>query len=190
MRVIGGRLGSRRLSAPAGNLTRPTSDRVREALFSALGDVTGARVLDLYAGTGALGIEALSRGAAHATFVEARSAALAVLRKNLSELALQRESLVLALPVERARRMVHDGGPYDLVFIDPPWKALPSAAQHAFRLLEGGVLSAAARILLEHPSQPGSGVPAVPGFAEVGTRTWGDTQVTWFVPEIAGNPRA
>lgn len=190
MRVIGGRLRSRKLDAPPGSLTRPTSDRVREALFSILGDVTGARVLDLYAGTGALGIEALSRGAAHATFVEARSAALTVLRKNIAQLGLGAQSSVLALRVERAARAVREGGPYDLVFVDPPWKDLPSAAAHVFRLLAAPVLSSGARVLVEHPGPLRPRLPPDSGFAEVGTRAWGDTHVTWFVPEIAGNPRA
>src|ERR671914_22179 len=89
MRVIAGRYGGRRLQAPPGDATRPTSDRVREALFSVLGPrVDGARVLDLFAGSGALGIEALSRGAAAATFVETAPAALKALRANLAPLAL------------------------------------------------------------------------------------------------------
>ena len=85
MRVIAGTLGGRRLKAPPGRGTRPTSDRVREALFAMLGDLDGARVLDLFAGTGALGIEALSRGAASAVFVERDARAAAVLRANLTD---------------------------------------------------------------------------------------------------------
>src|SRR5262249_36636856 len=102
MRVIAGHLGGRRLSAPRGLATRPTSDRVREALFSALGDVGGATVLDLYAGTGALGIEALSRGAAGATFVENARPALAALRGNLAALGLEEQARVIAQPVARS----------------------------------------------------------------------------------------
>ena len=88
MRVIAGRFGGRRLSAPRGGRTRPTADRVREALFSVLGDLEGARVLDLFAGSGALGIEALSRGAAEATFVDTAPAALQALRDNLAALEI------------------------------------------------------------------------------------------------------
>ncbi len=90
MRVIAGRFGGRRLAAPRGSGTRPTSDRVREALFSMLGEIEGASVLDLFAGTGALGIEALSRGAASAVFVERDPAALSALRANLATLGLHR----------------------------------------------------------------------------------------------------
>src|SRR5262249_58893941 len=102
MRVIAGALGGRRLVAPRGAATRPTSDRVREALFSALGDVGGARVLDVFAGTGALGIEALSRGAEHATFVESARPALAALRANLAALGIEGLARVVPQPVARA----------------------------------------------------------------------------------------
>src|ERR1700689_1508316 len=89
MRVIAGRLGGRRLKAPSGTVTRPTSDRVREALFSMLGNVQGANVLDVFAGTGALGIEALSRGASGVVFVERHAGALRALRDNLRALEIE-----------------------------------------------------------------------------------------------------
>ena len=122
MRVIAGRYGGRRLQAPRGDGTRPTSDRVREALFSVLGArVDGARVLDLFAGSGALGIEALSRGAAEATFVDSAPAAIRVLRANLDALGADAE-------VRRAdaRRFLGAASAaaryYDLVFLDPPYR--------------------------------------------------------------------
>ncbi len=91
LRVVAGTLGGRRLHAPAGARTRPTADRVREALFSILGPVEGLRVLDLFAGSGALGIEALSRGAASATFVDSSSQAVAAVRRNLEALGAEGE---------------------------------------------------------------------------------------------------
>ena len=91
MRVVAGELGGRRLQAPGGGRTRPTGDKVREALFSIIGDVTGARVLDLYAGSGALGIEALSRGAAQAVFVDKAGPAVTAVKRNLSDLGLDAE---------------------------------------------------------------------------------------------------
>src|SRR5919198_6604295 len=122
MRVISGRWGGRRLQAPAGAATRPTSDRVREALFSILADrVGGARVLDLFAGSGALGIEALSRGAAEATFVDSAPAAIRAIKANLEALGAQAE-------VRRAdaRRFLSgasgEARQYDLVFLDPPYR--------------------------------------------------------------------
>jgi 16S rRNA (guanine966-N2)-methyltransferase len=121
MRVISGRLGGRRLAAPPGQATRPTSDRVREALFSILGDVTGLRVLDLFAGSGALAIEALSRGAAEATLVETAPGAIAVVRRNLDALELtaevRRQSATAFLGTAR-----NDGRQYDLIFLDPPYR--------------------------------------------------------------------
>ncbi len=122
--MIAGRLGGRLLSAPAGRTTRPTSDRVREALFSMLGTVEGAEVLDLFAGTGALGIEALSRGAARAVFVERDPEALAALAANLDSLGIEREQAEVrrgdAFGALRAARSGEET--YDLVFIDPPYR--------------------------------------------------------------------
>ncbi len=127
MRVIAGRFGGRRLRAPRGSATRPTADRVREALFSMLGALEGASVLDLFAGTGALGIEALSRGAAEVVFVERDRLALACLRANLSALGLGAEGGEPQVQV-RARdafAVLHqaamDGEAYDLVLLDPPY---------------------------------------------------------------------
>ena len=124
MRVIAGTLKGRRLQAPKGDATRPTSDRVREALFSILGDVVqDAAVLDLFAGTGALGIEALSRGAASAQFVDSATPAIEVLQRNLQGLdgaEVVRRDARAALETARAA-----GRQYDLVFVDPPYKAAP-----------------------------------------------------------------
>jgi 16S rRNA (guanine(966)-N(2))-methyltransferase RsmD len=123
MRVIAGSLGGRRLKAPAGRRTRPTADRVREALFSMLGELSGARVLDLFAGTGALGIEALSRGARSAVFVERERGALEVLRENLRALGLGGElAQVRSLDAVAAVRAASEAGEkYDLLLIDPPY---------------------------------------------------------------------
>jgi 16S rRNA (guanine966-N2)-methyltransferase len=145
VRVVAGRLGGRRLAAPAGAGTRPTSDRVREALFSALGEVGGARVLDLFAGSGALGIEALSRGAAEATFVERSAPALRALRSNLEALELRAE-------VHRAdargflRNASRAGDTYDLVFLDPPYR---EAARLASELDVAAVLAPGGRVVAE-----------------------------------------
>ncbi len=121
MRVVGGRLGGRRLETPRGRATRPTPERVREALFSILANVDGARVLDLFAGSGALAIEALSRGAAEATLVDSSGAAIAAIRRNLDALGL-----VAEVRGQRALSFLQgarDGArQYDLVFLDPPYR--------------------------------------------------------------------
>ncbi len=124
MRVIAGDFKGRRLRTARGTRTRPTGDRVREALFSMLGDVSGARVLDLYAGSGALGIEALSRGAESAVFVERDERALAALRQNLE--AVGAESEVRRQDV--VRFLARPEGTYDLVFCDPPYDDAPRVA--------------------------------------------------------------
>src|SRR5579864_2332138 len=121
MRVIAGIHGGRELVAPKGRATRPTSDRVREALFSILVDVRGARVLDLFAGSGALAIEALSRGAAEATLVDSSPAAIAAIRRNLESLGLSADvRRQRALPFLEGARA--DARQYDLVFLDPPYR--------------------------------------------------------------------
>src|SRR6202034_2279988 len=117
MRVIAGVYGGRTLVAPRGRDTRPTSDRVREAVFSILGDVTGARVLDLFAGSGALAIEALSRGAAAATLVDSSAAAVSAARRNLEALGQEAEvRRQAALPFLRNAAVQRQH--YDLVFVD------------------------------------------------------------------------
>jgi len=122
VRIVAGRWGGRRLTTPKGLATRPTSDRVREALFSILGDrVPGARVLDLFAGSGALGLEALSRGAAEATFVDSSAAAVRAIRINLEQLGAEAEvGRADALGFLRAAR--GDARQYDLVLLDPPYR--------------------------------------------------------------------
>ncbi len=144
MRVIAGSRGGRSIIAPRGSSTRPTSDRVREALFSILGDVVGLRVLDLYAGSGALAIEALSRGAAEATLVDSSAAAVAAIRRNLSALELEaevrRQSVTSFL--EWAQR---DGRQYDLLFADPPYRL----ASQALSVALAGVLAPGARAVAE-----------------------------------------
>ncbi|TMM16222.1 MAG: 16S rRNA (guanine(966)-N(2))-methyltransferase RsmD [Actinobacteria bacterium] len=150
MRVIAGTLGGRRLKAPRGTTTRPTSDRVKEALFALLGDIAGARVLDLFAGAGGLGIEALSRGAARAVFIERDQRALRALRENVRALGLGaaraevRAGDVLAL-LRTARGRAET---YDLVFIDPPYSRASDLGRE-LSLLLAPLLEPEARIVVE-----------------------------------------
>lgn len=147
MRVVGGRLGGRRLIAPRGETTRPTPERVREALFSILGSVQGARVLDLFAGSGALAIEALSRGAVAATVVDSSRQAIAAIRRNLEALELSAEvrSQPALMFLEQASRA---GAQYDLVFLDPPYGRAVSFGRSLPSGLEP-VLAPEARVVAE-----------------------------------------
>ena len=172
MRVVAGRFGSRRLEAPRGRGTRPTADRVREALFAMLGPLDGLRVLDLFAGSGALGIEALSRGAAEAVFVDNDARALAALRRNL-------DSLGVAAPVERRDALSYLGDQrstgsqaFDLVFVDPPYSlAVPLAAPLSERL--PAVLAPDARIVTESDRRE----PLALTLPLVRERLYGDTRI-------------
>ena len=150
MRVVAGRFGGRRLQAPPGTATRPTSDRVREALFSTLGPLDGVRVLDLFAGSGALAIEALSRGAASALLVERDPRAVAVIRANLDALGLAApEAMVLGGPARTALRSAFAReDTYDLIFLDPPYRSAPGLGRELSAALEP-VLSGDGRVVTE-----------------------------------------
>ena len=192
MRITGGTHRSRALRAPRGTATRPTSDRVREALFGALaaaGLVEGARVLDLYAGTGALAFEALSRGARSATLVESGREALAVLRANAASLGLEDLVHVVPATVAAAAARLPQEGPFDLVFADPPWALVEdgAAVRDLARLVAAGVLSEDATVVLEHSAR--TAPPDVPGLAAERTRRYGDTALTLYKPAILGRPR-
>ncbi|HEY5045131.1 MAG TPA: 16S rRNA (guanine(966)-N(2))-methyltransferase RsmD [Solirubrobacteraceae bacterium] len=176
MRVIAGRFGGRRLQAPKGRATtRPTSDRVREAVFSMLGTIAGEEVLDLFAGTGALGIEALSRGAKRAVFVERDAAALEALRSNLAVLGLEageaevrRTDALDALRSARARAET-----YDLVLIDPPYRRAGAWGRELPAALEP-LLAPKARVVVESDRRASLGLP----WEIVKERRYGDTSIT------------
>jgi 16S rRNA (guanine966-N2)-methyltransferase len=173
LRVVAGTFKGRRLTAPRGTRTRPTADRVREALFSMLGDVGGARVLDLYAGSGALGIEALSRGADSAVFVERDAQAVAAIERNLAavgvEANLVRQDVV--------RFLARADGAFDLVFCDPPYD---SAAGLAGPLAEPlpALCAEDARIVTESDKRN----PLVLPFPLLVERAYGDTRIAIHGP--------
>jgi 16S rRNA (guanine966-N2)-methyltransferase len=168
VRIIAGEFGGRRLKTPATDKVRPTADRVREAWFSILQRaMRGARVLDLFAGSGALGLEALSRGAVAADFVEVHRIALAVLRANVKTLKLDDRTAIHRLDALKFAERLHPGQ-YDVAFADPPY-----AGDQAARLVALFRVNAFARIFsIEHPAdQP------IPGDD---TRRYGDTAVTFI----------
>jgi 16S rRNA (guanine966-N2)-methyltransferase len=151
VRLSGGDLRSRRIHVPRGSAIRPTPGRVREALFSILGaKVDGARFLDLYAGTGAIGFEALSRGATHATFVEAHRPTALRIRALGEQLGVAERVTVIAAPAERAAAAL--AGPYDIVYADPPYADAAPVELFA-RLRERDALAADATIVYEHRSR-------------------------------------
>ncbi len=147
MRVVAGALRGRRITAPPGRETRPTSDRVREALFAILGDLAGLRVLDLFAGSGALGIEALSRGAASAVFVERAPRVAEVVRGNLAALGLEAR-VVRADARAHLRDASARADAYDLVFLDPPYRDAAAWGRELSPALEA-VLAPGARVVSE-----------------------------------------
>jgi 16S rRNA (guanine966-N2)-methyltransferase len=177
MRIVGGRLRGRVLTPPKSQAVRPTADRLRESLFNILthghGDpVTGARVLDLFAGTGALGLEALSRGAAFALFVDDGAEARALMRDNVEALGLGGVSRIFRRDATKLG-LVHPLEPFSLAFADPPYghglaeKALASAR-------EGGWLVPDALVVVEEAADAGFTAPE--GFAELERRRYDDTE--------------
>lgn len=170
LRIVAGSLGGRRLVAPRGSETRPTSERVREALFSILGPMDGLVVLDLFAGTGALGLEALSRGAARVVFVEQARSALEALGRNVDALGVRADVAIFPTTVERACPKLP--GPFDLVLADPPYADLSTAARGLDALARRGLLAEAGRIVLEHRA---SDVPRCSLITFGEPRLYGDT---------------
>ena len=181
MRVVGGRLRSRPIAGPKSNDLRPTADRLREALFNILmhayGDpVTGARVLDLFAGTGALGIEAVSRGAAFVLFVDDGVEARSLLRNNTEALGLGGTTRIFRRDATKLGA-AHPLEPFSLVFLDPPYgKGLAEQALAAAR--EGGWLTPEALIVVEEAADAGFKAPE--GFSELERRTYDDTELVFL----------
>jgi 16S rRNA (guanine966-N2)-methyltransferase len=187
-RIISGAFGGRRIDVPAGTGTRPTSDRVREALFARLDHqdaLANARVLDLYAGSGALGLEALSRGATAATFVESGRGAVDVLRRNVTNLGVREAAVVLAEPVQRVllRPAVTAA---DLVLADPPYDISEDDLADVLALLpRHGWLATEALVVVERSAR--SPQPRWPAdLVSVDERRYGETRVWWA--RRAGDP--
>jgi 16S rRNA (guanine966-N2)-methyltransferase len=180
MRVVGGRLRSRPIAGPKSDSVRPTSDRLREALFNILthsyGDpVAGARVLDLFAGTGALGIEAISRGADYALFVDEGVEARALLRDNVASLGLGGVARIFRRDATRLGP-AHPLDPFSLVFLDPPYgKGLAEKSLISAR--DGGWLMPEALLVVEEAADAGFKTPD--GFAELERRRYDDTEFTF-----------
>ncbi|WBB81970.1 16S rRNA (guanine(966)-N(2))-methyltransferase RsmD [Micromonospora sp. WMMD882] len=181
-RIVAGTLGGRRIAAPPGAGTRPTSDRVREALFSAVEatlGLAGARVADLYAGSGAIGLEAFSRGAEHVLLVESDPRAARVVRENVAALRAAPAVRLVTGKVATVLAVGPEGDPYDLVFADPPYAA-PDAEVTAMlaALVDGGWLAPDALVVVERSTRSGP-VGWVEGVTGERGRRYGETTL-WY----------
>ena len=181
-RIIGGTAGGRRLRTPSGALTRPTSDRVREALFSALesalGSLVGLRFLDLYAGSGAVGLEAASRGAAAVTLVEQDRRTAGLIRQNVQDLGLPGVQVVQGSVSHHLGPHGPSTEPYDAVFLDPPYERAPASVVEDLRALTGGWLAPEALVVVER-SRRTAPVEWPAGYVAARSRAYGET-VLWF----------
>jgi 16S rRNA (guanine966-N2)-methyltransferase len=183
VRIVGGNLGGRVLRAPSGAATRPTSEKVREAVFAILGSLgpggslAGAHVLDLFAGSGALGLEALSRGATHVTFVDSARAAVTAIRNNLRALGVADRATVVAADAVISAARLAPVVPWRLLFVDPPYRS--DLAVRAVAALPPDHLAADAVVVIEHdrhnapPDQVGS-------LLRTDQRRYGDTLISFF----------
>lgn len=179
LRIVAGRLRGRRLIVPPDTALRPTSDRVREALFNILGqDLTGVDVLDLFAGTGAIGFEALSRGARSVVFVEADPKTAGALRRSAGELGLDRESRVIVGRVLDVLDRARLGGPFHVIVADPPYEATEEA-KLVDRVDAGGLLGLHGTLVVERESRnpPESGSRGLQRFR---TAAYGRTALDFF----------
>jgi len=185
MRVIGGELRSRRLKALHGLAMRPTPDRLREALFNVLAPrLEGRTFVDAYAGCGAVGIEALSRGAAHATFVDDHPSSLAVIRRNLETLgALGRATLLRRDAAHAADDLARRGERFDVAFLDPPYDTGTAAACMRSPGLRA-IIPARCRLYVQH--RRSTTLPAADGWKAIDERRFGDTMLTTLAREEDG----
>jgi 16S rRNA (guanine966-N2)-methyltransferase len=182
--VTGGALRGRRLRVPRGNAVRPTSDRVRESLFARLGDLEGSSVLDLYAGSGALGVESLSRGAATLVSVERSAAAAAIIQANWESLGVADRARLVRADVEVAlQRLARESSRFDLVLVDPPYAETEATGRALRALATSGILAPHATVVVEASRR--APPPAAPGLVAVDERRYGDTVLHWLEPAAA-----
>jgi 16S rRNA (guanine966-N2)-methyltransferase len=180
LKITGGRLRGRPIQAPPGLATRPSASRLRQALFNILGpSVAGARVADLFAGSGCLGCEALSRGAAGCLFVEREPAACRLLQANLAALGLAGAGRVVKGDALAAHPALIKGAPYDLILADPPYERGMVAGVLA-NVVEGRLLAPEGRLVIEH--SPRERPQPLQGLALLQTRAYGQSELSFFAP--------
>lgn len=183
MRIIAGNARGRTLSAPKGQSTRPTQDYVRESLFNIIQrDVPGAEVLDLFAGSGALALEALSRGADHAVLADKAKPAADCIRRNIDMLGYAGQSVLIRADWRKALRQTFER-PFDLVFLDPPY-SLTLYREIAETLRESRLLADGALIVIEHRRDAAAELS--PPFILTDHRTYGDTEIHFYRFQTGG----
>lgn len=177
MRIISGIARGRILHGPKSDRIRPVLDKVKGAIFNILYDVTGQKVLDLFAGTGSAGLEALSRGAFSCVFIDRLPEALALLRKNIERCGFEASATVLRLEVPRELRRVQKFGPFDLVFVDPPYDK--NLVNPALRVIaEENQLAPGGKVVVEH--SPREAIDGKNGLRIVDRRKYGQTLITFL----------
>lgn len=184
VRVIAGSAKGRRLVAPKGLTTRPPLDQIKEALFNILGDrAVGAGVLDLYAGSGSLGIEALSRGATSAVFADSSLAAVRVIRKNLAKTGFTSQaSVICGRALSAVKKLAQEGASFNLIFLDPPFKISLIELRRVFEALRAGsLLKEDALIILRLFFK--RELSEEPGFSVESTRVYGDSRLVIYKKE-------
>ena len=183
MRIIAGHAHGRRLKAPRGLHTRPTSARARESIFSRLAvrlDLDGVRVLDIFAGSGSLGLESLSRGAAHVTFVDSSREAAAAIRANLAQLELSERGRIVVTEVHRALvELGHSGETFDLIFVDAPFKNDISAEVLAL-LGELNLVAPGGWVVIEQSKRAPAAPPAPEAHERALVATLGDHRIAFY----------
>jgi 16S rRNA (guanine966-N2)-methyltransferase len=179
MRIIAGEYRGRRLFAPEGLATRPTTGRVREALFAILGDATGLKVIDLCAGSGALGLEAVSRGATLAVLVESSKSACRVIKKNVETLGAEKRVVVVERPLSAIGSLARQHAPFDWVLVDPPWPNAQGVADEVARVIPP-LIAPGARIVVGHRANAPVELPIESGFELLERRRWGDAGMSFF----------
>jgi 16S rRNA (guanine966-N2)-methyltransferase len=174
LRIIAGKFGGRQIGAPNGRRTHPMSERVRNAMFNSIGEeIDDAQVLDAFAGTGALGLEALSRGAAHATFVEKDRNAQKIIDENITTLDCKDDVKLVKAPVA-SWMSTYDGPLFDVIFADPPYNDVQFSTVSALM----GLLKPGALMVLSHPGR--DECPTRPGVVVVDNRSYGDATLAFF----------
>lgn len=185
MRITGGNFKGRRLKGPRGRSLRPTSDMVRKAIFDVLGPegAKGRRVLDLFAGSGALGFEALSRGAQEVVFVEKDRGAVDLIKQNIQALDVQERTRVFNLEAKKAIRVLAEKGlSFDLILIDPPYREERSSGTILREIMDKGLLLPGGIVVFEHPAPRAPSPPE--GLSPIGVKRYGDTAVSFFIREV------